>query len=82
MQTQSKSGRKIAILACILLPVSAIFAGFLVSHDAPVSVTSAEFVTKMNPDAIVWMLICTVLVLLMQIGFLFLEAGSVRSKNA
>lgn len=82
MQNPSKTGRTIAIVACVLLPVSAIIAGFLLSHDTPVSFSSTEFVTKMNPDAIVWMLICTVLVLLMQVGFLFLEAGSVRSKNA
>lgn len=36
----------------------------------------------MESDFVVWMLICAILVLFMQAGFLLLEAGVVRSKNS
>ncbi len=42
----------------------------------------AKHLTALDPAQIVWMLICAVLVLSMQTGFLFLEAGAVRSKNS
>lgn len=35
-----------------------------------------------DPLSILWLLVCTALVFLMQLGFLFIEAGAVRSKNA
>ena len=44
--------------------------------------TSAKHLTAIEPSQVVWMLICAVLVLSMQTGFLFLEAGVVRSKNS
>ena len=44
--------------------------------------SNSYFVPEMQTDAIVWMLFSTVLVLFMQAGFLLLEAGAVRSKNA
>ena len=36
----------------------------------------------LSPDDRIWLLGCTALVLVLQIGFMFLEAGTVRSKNA
>ena len=43
---------------------------------------SPVYLAQMESDFVVWMLICAVLVLLMQGGFLLLEAGVVRSKNS
>lgn len=43
---------------------------------------SPNYIAEMNSDFVVWMLICAVLVLFMQVGFLLLEAGIVRSKNS
>jgi len=40
------------------------------------------YLAEMKSDFVVWMLICSVLVLFMQAGFLLLEAGVVRSKNS
>ena len=61
----------VAICAHLLLP------GSNSTHDsAPV------YLARMENDFVVWMLICAVLVLFMQAGFLLLEAGIVRSKNS
>lgn len=40
------------------------------------------YLAQMDSNFVVWMLICAVLVLFMQAGFLLLEAGVVRSKNS
>jgi len=44
--------------------------------------STAIHLSEMSSDFVVWMLICAVLILFMQGGFLLLEAGTVRSKNS
>lgn len=41
-----------------------------------------ELIEPFATDKTIWMLVCAVLVFFMQAGFLLLEAGSVRTKNA
>jgi len=47
-----------------------------------ISKSSTVYLAQMESDFVVWMLICAILVLFMQAGFLLLEAGVVRSKNS
>ncbi|TFF25128.1 EAL domain-containing protein [Jiella endophytica] len=57
--------------------------GFAVSGITPAFATATETpIAAPSDDVYVWVLISAGLVLLMQIGFLLLEAGMVRSKNS
>ena len=47
-----------------------------------ISKPSKTYLAQMESNFVVWMLICAILVLFMQAGFLLLEAGVVRSKNS
>ncbi|UIJ73967.1 EAL domain-containing protein [Aurantimonas sp. HBX-1] len=55
--------------------------GLVMPSAAMANVTTASAAPQ-QPDAFVWVLVAASLVLLMQVGFLLLEAGLVRSKNS
>jgi ammonium transporter len=72
---------RLGISLCLLLLI-ALSAFYLLPGSETISEGSPIYLTEMKSDFVVWMLICTVLVLFMQAGFLLLEAGVVRSKNS
>ena len=82
MSSISNTSLRKVLLFCTILPIAAIGLGLLADTDRPSSALSSDIFAVLNTDAIIWMLFCTVLVLFMQAGFLLLEAGAVRSKNA
>ncbi|MEM9279378.1 MAG: ammonium transporter [Pseudomonadota bacterium] len=55
---------------------------FLLPCSNSFTPSSTPYLSEMSSNFVVWMLICAVLVLFMQAGFLLLEAGTVRSKNS
>jgi Amt family ammonium transporter len=66
----------------VLMATAGLAYAVLPSAGAQGVATSAKHLTALDPAQVVWMMICAVLVLSMQTGFLFLEAGAVRSKNS
>ncbi len=69
-------------LSFCLLSLIAISAYKLLPGPDTINVGGQVYLAQMESDFVVWMLICAVLVLFMQAGFLLLEAGVVRSKNS
>ena len=65
-----------------LLLLIAFSAYSLLPGSDTITKPSPTYLAQMESNFVVWMLICAVLVLFMQAGFLLLEAGVVRSKNS
>jgi len=65
-----------------LLLLIAFSAYSLLPGSDTITKPSPTYLAQMESNFVVWMLICAVLVLFMQAGFLLLEAGIVRSKNS
>jgi len=70
-----------AVSICALLTI-ATSAFFILPPHSAIDDNSVMSIDLMNNTTVVWMLLCAVLVLFMQAGFLLLEAGTVRSKNS
>ncbi|MEM7463868.1 MAG: ammonium transporter [Pseudomonadota bacterium] len=71
---------RIALL-CTILTAFVCLAYVSLPNLSSASIIDEKFLPELATDSIVWILFCTVLVLMMQAGFLLLEAGTVRSKN-
>ncbi|MDJ0614165.1 MAG: ammonium transporter [Rhizobiaceae bacterium] len=82
MSSNPQSVSRRAMTLCALLPLTAIGLAFFANFERIDSNQSPSLIAAMNTSSIIWILFCTVLVLFMQAGFLLLEAGAVRSKNA
>ncbi len=70
------------VLAASLIMLIAISAYSLLPGVDTITKPSKSYLAQMESNFVVWMLICAILVLFMQAGFLLLEAGVVRSKNS
>lgn len=70
------------VIATGLILLIALSAYNLLPGADTISKPSAVYLAQMESNFVVWMLICAILVLFMQAGFLLLEAGVVRSKNS
>ncbi len=70
------------ILSFSILSIIALSAHKLLPGTDTITKGSVTYLAQMESDFVVWMLICAILVLFMQAGFLLLEAGVVRSKNS
>lgn len=68
--------------ALLILGIIAACAYNVLPGVETVNASKTTYLTEMTSDFVVWMLICAILVLFMQAGFLLLEAGTVRSKNS
>ena len=75
--TFSRLTRSIGLLLIVAICAHYLLPGSSSSHD-----NAPTYLARMENDFVVWMLICAILVLFMQAGFLLLEAGIVRSKNS
>ena len=69
-------------ISAIVLGAIAFGAYHLLPGATNFTASTSPYLAEMSPDFVVWMLLCAVLVLMMQAGFLLLEAGTVRSKNS
>ncbi len=70
------------VLSIFVLMLIGTCAYFLLPGIQTYSAGSPVYLAQMESNFVVWMLICAILVLFMQAGFLLLEAGTVRSKNS
>lgn len=69
-------------ISTLILLVIGCCAYILLPGTDSITKGTTTYLAQMESDFVVWMLICAILVLFMQAGFLLLEAGVVRSKNS
>lgn len=71
-------GLGLAATASLVLPTAA----FAQDEPAPTAQSATDAVGALTSQVdVMWIVVCAVLVILMQVGFLFLELGFSRSKN-
>jgi len=70
------------IISVCLLGIIALAAANILPNHSPIIESGTLNIDVMSNESIIWMLLCAILVLFMQAGFLLLEAGNVRSKNS